>query len=125
MAVELLYKELSFEIIRLCLEVHNILGKGHSEVVYKDALQYELSERGIQFDREKRFKINYKKIVLSHEFVADFIIDNKIVLEVKAVEKLTDAHSKQTLNYLAASKLRLGMLVNFGENSLVQRRVIL
>jgi GxxExxY protein len=122
---EILYKDLSYKIIGLCMEVHNILGKGHSEIIYKDALQHELNKAGISSSREKNYRINYKDIVLPHDFFADFVIENKIVLEVKAIDGLTDHHAKQTLNYLAASKLRLGILVNFGENVLTYRRVVL
>jgi GxxExxY protein len=125
MVTEILYKELSYKIIGLCMEVHKTLGKGHNEIVYKDALQHELKEAGIVFSREKNFKIVYKSIVLPHQYFADFVIEDKIVLEAKAIEALTDHHAKQTLNYLAASKLRLGILVNFGGNNLTYRRVIL
>jgi len=107
------------------MEVHRILGKGHSEIVYKDALQYELTKAGVSFSREKSYEVHYKDIVLPHLFFADFVVEDKIVLEIKAIERLTDAHAKQTLNYLAASRLKLGILVNFGENDLRQRRVLL
>ena len=110
---ELIYKEETFKIIGGCMEVHRELGKGHDEVIYKDALQFELSQIGIGFEREKEFKITYKTIVLPHKYRADFVILDKILFEGKAVEKLTDAHVKQVLNYLAASKLKLGLLVNF------------
>ena len=125
MATEIVYKELSYKIIGLCLEVHNILGRGHSEVVYKDALQVELRTNEMNFNREANFRITYKGVSLLHHYFADFVIEDKIILEVKAIESLTDAHAKQTLNYLAASKLKLGILVNFGENTLTYRRVVL
>jgi GxxExxY protein len=122
---DILYKEESFKIIGRCMEVHRELGKGHNEVVYKDALEYEFNQAGIPFHREKEYLIRYKTVVLPHKYFADFVVFEKILFEAKAVERLDQAHVKQVLNYLAASKLRLGLLVNFGENSLSYRRVAL
>ena len=110
---ELLYKEEIFQLVGLCMEIHRELGKGHDEVIYKDALVVELTRAGIPFSREKNYEITYKGVVLPHYYYADFVIWDKILLEAKAVEKLTDSHIKQVLNYLAASKLRVGLLVNF------------
>jgi GxxExxY protein len=121
----LLHKNEAYEIIGLCMEVHSLLGKGHSEVVYKDALQYEFYSNGILFERERRFDINYKDIILPHYYFADFLVFNTIIVEIKAIEALNKSHVKQTLNYLAASKLNLGLLINFGEDSLTHKRVIL
>jgi GxxExxY protein len=124
MSEELLYKELSYKIIGICMEVHSVLGKGHSEVVYKDALEYEFKQVGINYSREKQFKIRYKDIILAHHYFANFVIEDCIVLEAKAATYLVDGNIKQSLNYLAASGLRLALLVNFGEDSLVHKRVI-
>ena len=107
------------------MEVHRYLGKGFNEIVYKDAIENELRAKNIDFSREQEFKITYKNIILPHNYYADFVIDNKIILEVKAIEILTSSHIKQVLNYLAASKLKLGLLVNFGEDSLTHKRIIL
>ena len=122
---ELIYKAESFQIVGRCMEVHRELGKGHDEVVYKDALEFEFSQNQIPFVREKQYRIQYKSIVLPHTYRADFVVFDKILLEAKAAESLTDSHVKQVLNYLAASKLKLGLLVNFGEDSLVYKRVVL
>ncbi len=121
----LIYREEAYRVIGLCMEVHRILGKGHSEVVYKDALEYEFSINQIPFSREKSYKIKYKDIILPRGYNADFVVYDKIILESKAVESLTNSHVKQTLNYLAASKLKLGLLVNFGEDSLTHKRIVL
>ena len=107
------------------MEVHRELGKGHDEVIYKDALVVELSRAGIPFSREKNYEITYKGFILPHSYCADFVVWNKILFEAKAVEKLTDSHVKQVLNYLAASKLSVGLLVNFGSDTLEWKRVIL
>jgi GxxExxY protein len=122
---EPLYKEESYKIIGLCMEVYNVLGRGYSEAVYKDALEYEFERTGIAFTREREYRIQYKDTVLPHKYFADFVVGDKILLEVKAVECLVDGHIKQVLNYLATSKLRLGLLVNFGESSLASKRVVL
>lgn len=122
---KLIYKEELYKIIGICMEVHSILGKGHSEIVYKDALEYEFQIGKIPYSREQKYKIEYKEIVLQHHYHADFVVYDKIILEVKAIECLTNSHIKQTLNYLAASKLKLGLLVNFGEDSLAYKRIVL
>jgi GxxExxY protein len=121
---KLIYEKESFKIIGACMEVHRVLGRGLSEVVYKDALSLEFADNNIPFSREVKFEIEYKGRILPHYYVADFILFEKIVLEAKAIESLTDSHIGQTLNYLAASKLKLGLLVNFGQDSLVPKRVV-
>ena len=122
---ELIYKNEAFKIIGGCMEVHRELGKGHGEVIYKDALEIEFQRQGIAFKREQEFKLAYKGVMLPHKYFADFVVLDKIILEAKAIECLTDSHVKQTLNYLAVSKLKLGLLVNFGEDSLGYKRVVL
>lgn len=118
-------KEESYKIIGICMEVHKILGKGHSEVVYKDALEYEFKTNSIPFEREKIYEIEYKDIILPRKYIADFVVYNEIIFEVKAISQLTNGDIKQTLNYLASSKNKLGILANFGEDSLKYKRIIL
>ncbi|GAA3609877.1 GxxExxY protein [Flavivirga amylovorans] len=122
---DLIYKEKAYKIIGICMEVHNQLGKGFNEVVYADALEIELMDNGIPYSRERKFGIIYKGNLLPHKYKADFIINEKIILELKAINCLTTSHIKQTLNYLAVSKLKLGLLINFGEDSLKYKRIIL
>jgi len=122
---DLLHKEEAFKIIGLCMEVHRELGKGHDEVIYKDALEVECRRSALPFVRERKYEIEYKGVILPHFYYADFVLFDKILFEGKACERLTDAHLKQVLNYLAVSKLKLGPLVNFGEDSLVWKRVVL
>ena len=107
------------------MEVHKILGKGFSEIIYKEALEYEFQLNSIPYTRESPCKVPYKNIILKKGFNADFIVYEKIVLEVKAIECLTKGDIKQTLNYLSATKHKLGILVNFGEDSLNSKRVVL
>lgn len=121
---ELLYKEEVFKLVGLCMEVHRELGKGQDEVLYKDAFLVELQRAQIPFARELKYQVEYKGVILPHHYYADFVIGNKIMFEAKAVERLTDAHVKQVLNYLVISKLELGLLVNFGSDSLEWKRII-
>jgi GxxExxY protein len=122
---ELLLKEESYTIIGLCMEVHRHLGPGFQEAVYKDALEIELKKSNIPFIREKGFRIPYKKIVLERRFYADFIVYENILLEVKATSMLITNFTQQTLNYLKASDLHLGIIVNFGQPSLQYKRIVL
>ena len=118
-------KEETYEIIGLCMEVHKILGKGFNEIVYKEALQFEFIKKKIPFEREKEYEIEYKDIILSKRYYADFVVFDEIILEIKAISQLTTSDVGQTLNYLACSKNKIGLVINFGENSLKYRRVIL
>ena len=122
---EFYLKEETFKIIGLCMEVHKILGKGHSEKVYGDALEYEFKKNVIPYSRESKFNIEYKDIILPSFYFADFVIFKEIILEIKAIQELSSSEIKQTLNYLAASQNKLGLLVNFGEDSLKYKRIIL
>lgn len=107
------------------MEVHKLLGRGFLEIVYKDALEYEFTINNIPYEREREFCIQYKDKILPHKYYADFVLYNKIILEIKAVNGIIDEFVKQTLNYLAASKCKLGLIVNFGEDSLKYKRVVL
>jgi GxxExxY protein len=122
---ELYLKEEAYKIIGICMEVHTILGKGHSEIIYGDALEYEFKKNKIPYNRDVKFNITYKEIILPHHYFSDFLIFDEIILEIKAIQQLSSSEIKQTLNYLAASKNKLGLLVNFGEDSLKYKRIIL
>ena len=112
-------------IIGIAFEIHNILGKGFLEIVYKDAIEFEFRKREIPFTREKEFKIQYKGIMLPHRFFADFVVYDQIILEIKAKEGIAEEHLAQTLNYLKVSGCKLGLILNFGESGLKIKRVIL
>lgn len=118
-------KEETYKIIGICMEVHKILGKGHSEKVYGDALEYEFQKNKIPYSREVKYNIEYKEIILPTYYYADFVVFEEIILELKAIKELTSSEVKQTLNYLAASKNKIGLLTNFGEDSLKYKRIIL
>ena len=123
--VDLIYKEECYKIVGLCMEIHRILGHGFSEVVYKDALELELRNAGIPYQREKLYDINYKGTVLPHKYKADFVIYDKIITEIKAAKGIIEAHMKQTLNYVSAANIKLGLIINFGEESLKYKRIVL
>ena len=115
----------TYQIIGICMEVHRILGKGLLEIVYKDAIEFEFKKKEIPFEREKKYEVEYKGIILPHYFFADFVVFDKIILEVKAQNGIVDEHYSWVLNYLGISKCPLGLIANFGENSLVTKRLIL
>ena len=121
---ELIFKEESYELIGICMEVHSELGMGFMEIVYKDALEYEFKCHGIPYIRERKYKIQYKTIILPHVYNADFIVYDSIILEVKCTSVIANNFMKQTINYLKASGLQLGIIANFGERSFVSKRVV-
>lgn len=120
---ELLYKELTFAVIGAAMEVHGILGPGFLEAVYQVALERELALRGIPFEKQVKLPVTYKDILVG-EYIADFIIDGKLLVEIKAVSNFNSQHQAQAMHYLTATGLRLALLLNFGTGSLEHRRVI-
>ncbi len=119
-----LHKEETFKIIGILFEVHKNLGKGFSEIVYKDAIEYEFQQNNIPYEREKEFSVNYKNTTLKHKFYADFVVFNKIILEVKTVDCFNNSHYNQCLNYLRVSNNELALLVNFNSISLEYKRIV-
>ena len=121
---ELIYKEEFYKIIGIAMDVHRNLGRGFLEIVYKDALEYEFRQKNVPDEREREFEIEYKNIILPHKYYADFVAYDKIILEVKATNGIIDDFFKQTLNYIKAAKYKLGILTNFGEDSLKYKRLV-
>jgi len=121
---DLIYKEESYTIVGKCMDVHRELGHGFLEIVYKDALEYLFRQNSIPYEREKEYQVLFRNIVLPHKFYADFVVYDKIILEIKAIKSLTDEHIAQTINYLKVSGNRLGLLVNFGRGSLESKRIV-
>ncbi len=120
----LLYAEESFKINGAIYEVHKALGPGLLEKVYQEALEKELKFQGIPFEREKSFTITYKGEELEQKYIADFVIYDKIVVELKAVEELLPVHKAQVINYLAITGLKLGLLVNFNTRQVKPERIV-
>jgi GxxExxY protein len=120
---EIIHKELSYAIIGAAMEVHRILGPGFLEAVYQAALAHELTLRGIRFEQFKKLPVHYKGVLMG-DYEADFVVEDKIILEIKAVSTLHPKHEAQAHHYLAATGLRLAILLDFGADSLEHQRVV-
>lgn len=118
-------EEETYKIIGLCMEVHRNLGPGLLEIIYKDALEIEFRENNIPFVREKEFIVEYKGIILPHKFNADFVVNEDIILEVKAIKEFSNEHVAQILNYIKLSNSGIGLLVNFQTKSLQYKRYVI
>jgi GxxExxY protein len=118
------HSEESYQIIGICMEVHKNLRSGLLEVVYKDAAEYEFKANNIPYEREKKYQVEYKGIILPHYFFADFVVFDKVLLEIKAQKRSIEEHYKWVINYLAISGCDLGLVVNFGDESLITKRLI-
>jgi len=125
MADEFLYKELTYQVIGAAMEVHRELGPGFLEYVYEEALCYELRKREIAYERQVDLDIFYKDYCIPKKYRADLLIDGTIVVDNKAICELTSADDAQLLNYLKATNMRVGLLLNFGTRSLQYRRLVL
>ena len=121
---EYIYREENYAIVGILFEVHKNLGKGFSEIVYKDAIEFELQQNNIPYQREKEFAVNYKNTTLKYKFYADFVVYDKIILEIKTVDCFNNSHYNQCLNYLKVSKNKLAILANFNLVSLEYKRII-
>ena len=123
---ELLYKDEVYAIVGAAMEVYNVLGPGFLEAVYQEALEIELASRGIPFEARKELHILYKERQLKESYEADVFAFGKIVVEIKAMDRLTSREEAQLLNYLKATKAPVGVLINFGmTNSLEWKRMVL
>ncbi|MEM7549537.1 MAG: GxxExxY protein [Bacteroidota bacterium] len=126
MSDKLKYKDITEKIIGASFDVHSFLGNGFQEVIYQRALAYEMSQRNLEYAREIEQDIYYKGLT---EPIgtrrADFVVENKVLVELKAIIQLEDVHLAQALNYLKAYKLEVGILINFGSKSLTFKRLVL
>lgn len=122
--MELLYKTESYNIVGAAMDVYNELGSGFLEPVYQEALEKEFLMRNLPYRREASLTIYYKNEPLLKQYIADFICYNNIIVELKALDKLNSNHEAQVINYLKASKMELGLLINFGSNRLEYKRLI-
>lgn len=123
---ELKYKNITEKIIGAAFEVHKFLGNGFQEVIYQHALAWELTKAGLSFEREIEQDIFYKE--LSEPIGtrrADFVVESKVLVELKAIVELEDVNLAQVLNYLKAYILEVGLLINFGSKSLTFKRLVL
>ncbi len=126
MNTDLKYKDITNKIIGAAFEVHKFLGNGFQEVIYQRALAYEMGQAGLQFSREIEQDIFYKDLESPiGTRRADFIVDDKVLVELKAIIQLEDVHLAQVLNYLKAYRLEVGLLINFGSPSMTFKRLIM
>lgn len=111
-------------IIETGIEIHRKLGSGFLEIVYKDAFEYEFNSQNIPFERERKYQIRYKSTILPHKFYADFVVFDKVILEIKAKEGIAPEDMAQTINYLKCSGCKVGLILNFGKSRLDIKRVV-
>ncbi len=112
--MKILYKDESYRIVGACFEVYNEMGCGFLEAVYQECLEVEFRLQHVPFKERAAFNLEYKGRPLRQRYTPDFICFEKIILEIKAVKELTNEHRAQIHNYLKATKMKLGLLVNFG-----------
>ena len=120
---KIVYKDLSYKIMSAAYEVHKVLGPGFSENIYEEALAKELNHQGIEFERQKAVNVSYKGALIG-EYRLDFVVEDKIILEKKAVSEMTALFDAQVYSYLKAAGLKLGILLNFGRKSLASKRIV-
>ncbi len=123
MAEQYKYSDLTGKIIGAAMEVHNYLGNGFQEVIYQRALSIEMNLQGIDHEREKEMLLSYKSFDIGKRRV-DFFVEEKIMVEIKAVKELEDVHLAQAINYLEAYNMEIGLLINFGNTKLQFKRVM-
>lgn len=120
---DLLYADLTYKVRGAIFTVYNQLGYGHKEQVYQKALAYELEDINVPYKREKSLDVTYKDKIVG-KYRPDFIVDNKIVLEIKAVEIIAKTFEIQLINYLKTTGYELGLLINFGSPKLYIKRLV-
>ncbi len=122
---ELLYRDEVYAIVGAAMEVHSILGRGFLEAIYQEAFEIELLQRGVPFSSQAEIAVRYKDVPLKKKYIADLVCYGKILLELKAINCLSGTEEAQILNYLKATNLRVGLLINFGsEGKLEWKRFI-
>lgn len=117
-----LHSNLTKKIIGLAIKVHNELGSGYPEKIYQRALYLELKRYIKKFEREKKIAIKYNKVIVGYQ-ILDFIVENKVVVEFKAVNELTNIHAGQMVSYLKATNCRIGLILNFAKPKLEIKRI--
>jgi GxxExxY protein len=117
------HQQLTSAIINCAYKVHNTLGFGFLETVYHNALLIELTKAGFHAEKEKRIKVFYNDHLVG-EYAADILVEDKVILELKSVKDLHPAHSAQLINYLKATGIEIGLLINFGESVQIKRKIL-
>lgn len=119
----LLYEDITGDILDSAFEVHNELGCGLLEKVYENSLAWDLELKGKKIERQKGFRVFYKKKEVG-TYMADLVADEKVIVEVKSVDRITNVHQAQLLNYLRISKCRVGLILNFSKPKLEYKRLV-
>lgn len=122
MTEEYLHKELTSKIIQCFYTVYNALGYGFLEKVYENALKIELEKNGLSIEKQKPIKVRYDNQLVG-EYFADLVVNDQIILELKAAESLCKEHEYQLINYLKATDIELGLLLNFGKKPEIKRKI--
>jgi GxxExxY protein len=122
---ELIFKEEAFKVIGICMKIHKTLGMGLKEINYKDAMEIEFMEDTLPYEREKKFVVKYRDYILRNPYIADYVVFDSIILEIKSAAAIIEPHTAQALSYLAVSGLKLALVINFGERSLTWKRIVL
>ncbi len=117
------HKELTAKIIECAYKVHNSLGFGFLEAVYQNALLIELLKAGLRAEKEKKIQVYYDNQLVG-DYIADIIVEESVILELKSVKELHPAHEAQLINYLKATCIEVGLLINFGESVEVKRKIL-
>jgi len=120
---EILYKELSFKIVGIAMEIHNELGHGFLEKVYENAMLLLLNESSIYAESQKSIDIYFRGRNVGH-YIADILVENQIIVELKSVQDIGESHRIQALNYLKATGIKLALIFNFGKDKLEVERVV-
>jgi GxxExxY protein len=123
MADEIIEKDLSFRIMKAAFEVHNELGPGFTEGIYDEAMAVQLPADGLDIERQKRIKVYYRDRLVG-EYVLDLVVNNRVILEFKAVSEIAAIHEQQALSYLKATGLHLAIVINFGTPRVQYRRIV-
>lgn len=121
---ELLHKELVYEIVGCAMEVHSEMGPGFLEAVYEEALTIVFDDKGLGYEVQKPLTIRFRGKVLKKKFFADLVVEDKVIIELKAVAQFHKVDEAQLINYLKATGIRVGLLVNFGKEKLEWKRFI-
>ncbi|MEZ5276826.1 MAG: GxxExxY protein [Opitutaceae bacterium] len=117
---DLIHGQDVYDIIGCAFEVYNEMGSGFLEAVYQECMEIELTDRQILFEPQKQLQLKYKDHVLQKEYIPDLVIRNRIIVELKAEDKLLPKHEAQLINYLEATKLKVGVLINFGAHPMLE-----
>jgi GxxExxY protein len=115
--------DLCYKVRGICMKVHNAIGPGFPEEYYQKALEYEFAKQNIAFEAQKPVQVFYEEVLIGVNFL-DFVIDDKIILEIKSVSRLDEVNRFQVLKYIASTNYQIALLINFGQTSIQHERIL-